>query len=93
MSSTNVYNAPNCIILPSSTGSTTNCLTIPFPSMSQLLLVLIISWIIYMGVAYIIYYFLNTKKECKCNYWMILLILVISGIIVSLINALLWKFP
>ena len=82
---------PSCLIVPSKYGSTTNCITVPVPSMTKLITMLIIGCIIFMVVAYLIYYFLNKSRPGhRYNYWVILLILIIAGIIVSLINNLLF---
>lgn len=83
---------PNCLIIPSKTGATTNCLNIPMPSPGTILFMLIIAWIIYMAVAYAIYYFLNKQNPNRYySYWMLLLILVVAGVIISLIGSLLGK--
>lgn len=79
-------NVPNCIIIPSSSGSISNCITMQMPSISKLIAMLIISWIIFMIVAYVIYWFLEkTNPLRQYSYWMILLILIVAGLIVSLI--------
>jgi CDP-diglyceride synthetase len=85
----NLSKWPTCLIIPSKTGSTTNCLTVPMPSMSKIIMMLIIGWILFMVVAYIIYYFLNRNRPInyKYSYWIILLVLILAGIIVSLINT------
>lgn len=80
---------PSCMILPSSSGSTTNCIQMPMPSMGSMIGVLIISWIIFMIVAYLIYHFLNwTNPHIRYNYWMILLVLIVAGIVVALLSKL-----
>ena len=80
---------PTCLVLPAKNGSTTNCIQIKMPSMPTIILILIISWIILMAVAYAMYYFLKKyEPNTKYNYWLILLILVLSGIIVSLLSKL-----
>ncbi|XWV25488.1 hypothetical protein QJ856_gp0271 [Tupanvirus deep ocean] len=79
------FRIPNCLILPSKTGTTTNCTQVPLPSVSTIILVLIISWVLYLAVAYAIYYFVNKyNPNVKLNYWIILVILILSGLIVSL---------
>ncbi len=89
-----ISNWPACVILPSKTGATTNCLNIQMPSISRMILMLIIGWILILVVAYIIYYFLNKNKpeDYKYSYWILLLVLVIACIIVSLINVLIASF-
>jgi hypothetical protein len=80
---------PTCLILPSKTGSATNCFQVQMPSIPTVVLILIISWIIFMIVAYIIYYFLNkAKPNMNYSYWIILLLLIVSGIIVSFFTKL-----
>jgi len=75
---------PTCLILPSTTGSATNCYQIQMPSVSTVMLMLIISWIIFMIVAYFLYYFLDkVNPGMNYNYWVILLLLIVSGVIVS----------
>jgi hypothetical protein len=75
---------PTCLILPSKTGSSANCYQIQMPSVPTIILILIISWIIFMIVAYIIYYFLNkVNRNMNYSYWVILLLLIVAGIIVS----------
>ena len=84
-SSKNTYGIPNCLIIPSSSGSLTNCITMKMPSISTLIVILVISWIIYLMVAYVIYYFLNkANPSMTYNYWIILGILLLSGFIISL---------
>lgn len=76
---------PNCLIIPAANGSLSNCIKMQLPSMSTLVLLLIITWIIYLLVAYAIYYFLNkANPNQKFNYWIILAILILSGLIISL---------
>lgn len=80
---------PTCFVIPNKYGGTDNCTQVKLPSMSSIILILIISWILYLLVAYGIYYFLNrTNPSSKYNYWMILLILICAGLIVSLVNYL-----
>lgn len=81
---------PGCIVMPSVNGSLTNCIRIDFPSVGTIIALLIMSWILFMVVAYIIYKFLNKSGKCV-NYWAILGILLVSGIILSLISRLLMK--
>lgn len=70
---------PSCVIIPSTTGSTTNCVQMPMPSVTSVTLILLINWIILMMVAYIIYYFLKNKEtSIKYNYWIILIILFVA---------------
>ncbi|XWV26821.1 hypothetical protein QJ857_gp0230 [Tupanvirus soda lake] len=79
------FRIPNCLILPSKTGTTTNCTQLPLPSISTIIWILVISWIFYLAVAYAIYYFVNKyNPNVKLNYWIILVILILSGLIVSL---------
>lgn len=76
---------PNCLIIPSGNGKLRNCIQMPFPSSGAIIMVIIISWIILMAVAWIIYWFVSkTNQGVKFNYWLILLILIVSGLIVSL---------
>ena len=78
-------NIPDCLIIPASNGSLSNCITLKMPSINLIILLLIISWIIYLFVAYAIYYFINTySTTTKVNYWIILAILILSGLIVNL---------
>ncbi len=80
---------PTCLILPSNTGSTTNCIQATVPSIATMIWILIISWISFMIVAYFIYYFLDkVKPNTKYNYWAIFIILILAGIIVSLFTRL-----
>ncbi|AEQ32856.1 hypothetical protein CE11_00953 [Megavirus courdo11] len=82
-------NIPNCLTIPSITGSTTNCVNVQFPSLSTIVLIIIFYWIIYLIVAYAIYYFLNKMYPGqRVNYWIILLVLLLSGLILSLISRL-----
>ena len=84
---------PNCLVLPSLNGSLNDCVVMNLPSASTVIMMLIFSWIIIMVVAYGIYYFLNKNHPMqRVNYWMILLILVLAGIIVSLLSSLFMKF-
>ncbi|BCS82805.1 hypothetical protein QLL95_gp0316 [Cotonvirus japonicus] len=87
MSNTLSNTMPNCVILPSSTGSVSNCLRIPLPSTSMLILSVIIFWIIYLVIAYLIYYFVSKAyPSSKVNYWLILLILIASGVIMAVVS-------
>lgn len=80
---------PNCLIIPSSSGSITNCITMSMPSVGTIVLLLIISIILYLVIAYAIYYFLNKAHPLqKVNYWLILLVLIASNIIVGLLAKL-----
>ena len=80
---------PACLVLPSNTGSTNNCLQVAMPSMTTIILVLIISWLIFMAVAYAIFYVLRkSNPNMKYSYWIILIILIVAGIIVSLLSKL-----
>lgn len=80
------YNMPNCLIIPSATGSITNCIKMPLPSTTSIIIMIIVSWIIFMAVAYLIYWFANKVNSpgIVLNYWIILLILILAGFIVSL---------
>jgi flagellar basal body-associated protein FliL len=84
----NMQDASNCIIIPSCSNSLDKCNQIIFPSMSSssMIILMIISWVIFLGVAYIIYWFLNNKTNTcsKYNYWAILGILLLATIIVNL---------
>lgn len=82
---------PNCIILPSMNGSQTNCVQMSLPSTGKIIGLLVISWIIFMIVAWIIYKFLN-KEGHAAGYWKILGILLLSGIILSLLSNLIMRF-
>lgn len=76
---------PNCLILPSASGKLSDCIQMQLPSTGTIILILIISWIILMAVAYIIYWFATkVSPSVQLNYWLILLILILAGIIVSL---------
>jgi glucan phosphoethanolaminetransferase (alkaline phosphatase superfamily) len=76
---------PNYVIIPSSSGSLSNCVAMRMPSIHKIIGLLIISWIIYLLVAYAIFYFLNkTNPSHRVNYWIILGILILSGFIVGL---------
>lgn len=80
---------PNCLIIPSVSGATTNCLNIKLPSVSTIALLIIVYWIIYLIVAYLLFWFLNKMyPNQKINYWIILLILVVSGFIIALLSRL-----
>nr|WBF70401.1 hypothetical protein [Megavirus caiporensis] len=82
-------NIPNCLTIPSITGLTTNCVNVQFPPLSTIILIIIFYWIIYLIVAYAIYYFLNKMYPGqRVNYWIILLVLLLSGLILSLISRL-----
>ena len=77
---------PNCLIFPSASGSLKNCVNMQFPSTGTVVLIMIISWILLLAVAYAIYWFSEKlNPDYKLNYWIILLILVVAGLIVSLI--------
>ena len=77
---------PKCLIIPSASGSLSNCITVKMPSLTVLVIFLIITWIIYLLIAYGIYYFLNKQNPSqKTNYWMILGILILSGLIINLL--------
>jgi len=81
---------PKCVILPSLNGDLENCVQMNLPSTGTLLFMLVISWVIFMIVAYIIYRVLNKSDKCV-NYWAILGILILAGIIVSLLSKLFRK--
>lgn len=85
-----ISTTPKCIILPGSNGSTENCISINIPSMGTIVAILVISWIILMAVAYLIYRFLNKNNKCV-SYWWILLILIVSGLLVNFISTLVLK--
>lgn len=58
-----------------------------------LILVLIITWLFYMAVAYCIYWFFTKAfPQTNYNYWIILLILIIAGLVVGLISNLTYRF-
>ena len=75
---------PKCLIIPDNTGSVKNCIRFDMPSMTTIILFIVVAWIIYLAIAYLIYYVVN--KNTKVNYWMILLILIISGLIVNILG-------
>ena len=78
---------PQCFVIPSMTGKINDCIQIPFPSATQIFIILIISWIIFMIVAYGIYYFISKQyPQQKVNYWIILGILIVAGIIISILG-------
>ena len=80
---------PSCLVIPSKNGDLKNCVQIKMPSVTQIVIALIISWLLFMLVAYLIYSFLNwANPGQKNNYWMILLILILAGIIVSILSYL-----
>lgn len=80
---------PRCVVIPGKNGDLEKCLQVKMPSMTQIVIILIISWLLFMLVAYIIYSFLNwANPGQKNNYWMILLILILAGIIVSILSYL-----
>lgn len=77
---------PTCVILPSQTGAVKDCVQVEVPSTGKVILVLIITWILFFVAAYAIYYFMKqANPRMNYNYWMILLVLVAAGIIVSLL--------
>lgn len=85
---------PNCLIIPSMSGAVTNCINVKLPPTSTIIGILIISWIVFMVVAYIIYYFLNQSKNKTTrsySYWMILLILILAGLVVNFLGNLFLK--
>lgn len=70
-----------------------NCTKISMPSIGMIVLVLIISWIFYMAVAYAIYWFFRQVfPATRFNYWIILLLLIIAGLVAGLISNLLFRF-
>ena len=78
----------NCVIVPSASGSIDRCIQMEVPSMGSLLLALVIGIIVYLAVAYAIYWFMNRMNPgMKFNYWWILLILILSGIITGIISS------
>ena len=78
---------PNCIIVPSSSGSLSNCITMQTPSIGTMVAVIVISWIFFLAVAYAIYYFSSiTNPSFEINYWIILGILIVSGLVTNLIT-------
>ncbi len=80
---------PNCVVFPSASGSLSNCIALKLPSTGTLVAVFILLWIIYLVVAYVIYYFLKKfNPDQKINYWIIFGILIISNILVSLLFGL-----
>ena len=83
----NVNNGfPNCFVIPGASGSLKNCVQV---NTSSIIAVLVISWILYLVVAYLIYWFLTKYQPTfKFNYWIILLILVVSGFILTLLASL-----
>ncbi len=86
MNSPSGFNMPSCLVIPSASGSISNCVQMQLPSTGVIIGVIIVSWILFMAVAYAIYYFVNAVSPgVRLNYWIILLILVLSGIIVSLL--------
>lgn len=90
MNSTYLKNWPTCVTIPSKMGIISDCAKIPMPNLLTMTLALIISWILFMAIAYIIYYLLNKwNPRLQYNYWIILLILVLAGIIVALLSKLL----
>lgn len=76
---------PNCVILPSVNGNLANCVKIDLPSTGTIILIIIIYFLLILSVAYIIYWF-TTKVSpgVQLNYWLILLILILAGFIVSI---------
>ena len=81
---------PNCLIIPSKNGTAENCVQLNMPSKTSIIFLLIVSWVVFMLVAYVIYYFLNkSKPTARYNYWIILLILILAGIIVSVLSKML----
>jgi len=85
MNPTQASAIPNYFVLPSSSGAVTDCVGMKLPSTGTIIILLIISWIIYLVIAYIIYWFINKfNPGMKWNYWMVLLILILSSLIVSL---------
>ena len=83
---TNASIIPNCLVIPSASGSLSNCVTVKMPSIPVIILLLIISWVIFLLVAYAIYYFLK-KSGTSVNYWAIFGILLASGLIINLITV------
>ena len=83
---TNASIIPNCLVIPSASGSLSNCVTVKMPSIPVIILLLIISWVIFLLVAYAIYYFLK-KSGAMVNYWAIFGILLASGLIINLITV------
>lgn len=75
---------PNSLVIPSSTGSLANCVNIKLPSIVTLTIMVVIYWLIFLAVAFIIYYFVKRyNPNVNINYWIILLILLISGLLMG----------
>lgn len=84
---------PNCIIIPSVNNKLTNCIQMKLPSVGTLILMLILSWIVVLAVAYGIFWILNKQTPGKkYSYWWILLILIVAMIIASLLSSLFMRF-
>jgi len=81
---------PNCLIIPSASGSLSNCVTMKMPSVATMAVMMIIAWGLFLLVAYIIYYFFKKIDPMqKVNYWIILIILLLTAIIIGLLGSLL----
>ena len=79
-----------CIIVPSSGMSLDRCITMKIPSTTSMIILIILSIVIYLLAAYAIYKYVNKQHSSRpSNYWAILGILILSGIIVSVIFAIL----
>lgn len=79
---------PNCIVIPSANGSLSNCITMKMPSLSAIIIMIIVSWALMLLIAYLIHYYLNkVYPSQKISYWIILGILLLSMIIFSLLST------
>ena len=86
MSAPTGFNMPNCFVIPSASGKLSNCVQMKLPSTSTIIFVILISWAILLAVVYAIYWFTNkVSPGVKLNYWIILLILILAGFIVSIV--------
>lgn len=84
---------PSCLILPSNSGSIENCVHMDLPSAPTLifiiLLIIVLSWAIYLIVAYLITVFIGKiNPGIKYNYWLILLVLILAGLITTFVYTL-----
>jgi hypothetical protein len=75
----------NCLIYPKTSGILKDCVKFEMPSSGKVFLIVVISLVLLLAVAYAIYWFVNSVNPgFKLNYWIILLILILSGLIVGL---------
>ena len=85
-------NIPNCLVIPSANGKISDCIRVQLPKTSTLIFALILSWLLIMLIAYLIFYFLNRNRSGqRYSYWIILLVLVAAMLLSSLVGNLFLK--